>query len=91
MLTLDDKKFDTQITIREAYFIIFEFLERNWQKDNSVEIAQVLGEMALWSTDIGKAPMDAAVLPEFLSSVETVSEEIRKTGGFAGANISLGN
>jgi hypothetical protein len=45
--------------------------------------------MVLWSTDMGKAPMDAAVLPEFLTSVETVSEEIKRTGVFARANISL--
>lgn len=89
MLTLDDQKFDRQVTIREAYFVIFDFLEQNWQKDNSVEIGQVLGEMALWNTDMGKAPMDGAVLPEFLTSVETVLEEIKITGVFARANISL--
>jgi hypothetical protein len=89
VLTLNDKKFDRQVTLREAYFMIFEFLEQNWQKDNSVEIGQVLSNMALWSTDVGKAPMDAAVLPEFIASCEAVREEIERTGMFARANISF--
>ncbi|VVE37697.1 hypothetical protein PHO31112_03979 [Pandoraea horticolens] len=66
---------ETPVTLRRAYLIMFEFLEREWERsDRPEELGSLLGSLALWSEPNGKGvPMDAAIFPEWISALRSTT------------------
>ena len=80
---------DTKVTLGRAYQVMYEFLDKEWQlrgKSKSDQLGEILSNLSLWETESGsKEPMDASVLPQWLSSAETVI----LTENYDGSDIKL--
>ncbi|WP_155720445.1 hypothetical protein [Burkholderia anthina] len=78
------------VTLRQAYLVMFEFLEREWEcLDRPDVLGALLGNLALWGEPNGQgAPMDAAVFPEWLECAYRVLR-CDQLGGYANADIKL--
>jgi len=67
---------DTKVSLKQAYQVMFEFLDKEWQlmgKSKTDQLGGILGNLSLWETESGnKEPMDGAVFPQWLESAETV-------------------
>ena len=67
---------ETKVSLKQAYLIMFEFLDKEWElmgKSKTDQLGGILGNLALWDTQSGgKEPIDAAVFPQWLDSAETV-------------------
>ncbi|PCE30801.1 hypothetical protein [Burkholderia ubonensis] len=81
---------ETAVTLRQAYLMMFEFLEREWERlDRPDVVGALLGNLALWGGPNGQgAPMDAAVFPEWLECAHHVLAR-DQLGGYANADIKL--
>lgn len=81
---------DSAVTLRQAYLVMFEFLERKWERlDRPDALGALLGNLALWGESNGQgAPMDAAVFPEWLDCAHRVLGR-EQLGGYANADIKL--
>ncbi|MBW0447396.1 hypothetical protein [Paraburkholderia phenoliruptrix] len=81
---------ESAVTLRQAYLVMFEFLELQWTRlDKPDELGALLGNLALWDRSNGQGvPMDAAVFPEWLECAHRVLRD-EQGGGYAGADISL--
>ena len=89
-MNLNSQEFEEQISLKQAYLIMFHFLETNWQGCWETELGSILGELALWSThDDQKAPMDAAVLPIFIEAAKKVIDDESTDRGYRNADIKL--
>lgn len=89
-LNLNSPEFEEKISIKQAYLIMFQFLETNWEGCWETELGQILGELSLWSTHDGQPiPMDGAVLPTFLEAAAKVLTDENSPEGFRGADIKL--
>ncbi len=82
---------DDNLSVKQAYLVMFAFLERQWESLGRPEdLGVLLGELALWETSSGaREPMDRAVFPSWLDCVRTVLEAEFGPGGFGGANVAL--
>lgn len=88
--SLSRPEFDQPITIREAYLAMFDFLDKNWSGCLDYELGTILGTLSVWDTTEGeKAPMDVAILPEFLAAVERVRKAENGKDGYSGADIQF--
>lgn len=81
---------ESAVTLRQAYLVMFEFLEREWERlDRPEVLGALLGSLALWGDSYGRgAPMDAAVFPEWLECAQRVIRD-DELGGYTSADISL--
>jgi len=81
---------ESAVTLRQAYLIMFEFLEREWERLNGSEVlGALLGSLALWGESHGRgAPMDAAIFPEWLECAHRVLRD-DELGGCKCADIRL--
>ncbi len=86
---LTSLEFDERISLRDAYLSMYEYLNSYNQRCNGkAEVRDVLSEMSLWDNVKGdKAPMDGAVLPDWLEAVKTVQEAQKTDAGYRGADI----
>lgn len=82
---------ENTITVRQAYLIMFAFLEREWELlGRPVELGGLLGSLSLWETESGeKEPMDAAVFPEWVACAKMVLESEENTIGNSSADILI--
>ncbi|KFG97980.1 hypothetical protein GQ56_0106775 [Burkholderia paludis] len=81
---------ESTVTLRQAYLIMFEFLEREWESlDRPEVLGALLSSLALWGEPNGQgAPMDAAVFPEWLECARRVLRDGQR-GGYGNADIRL--
>ncbi|CAN0627469.1 conserved protein of unknown function [Burkholderia multivorans] len=81
---------ESAVTVRQAYLVMFEFLEREWERlDRPDLLGALLGNLALWGEPRGQgAPMDAAVFPEWIECAHRVLRD-DELGGYANADIRL--
>lgn len=67
---------NTKITLKEAYKIMFNFLDKEWESQGESKTDQlggILSNLSLWETESGnKEPIDASVFPKWLESAEIV-------------------
>lgn len=85
---INDPKLNELITKRDAYLAMFEYLNSNWERCPSLELSVILSSMSLWDSVNGdKAPMDGAVIPEFLESIDIVLNKQKTEEGYRGADI----
>lgn len=87
MPTID---FDTQISIRQAYLTMFEYLDRYWnERDKPEVVGDILSQLSLWDSEEGKTPMDASVFPEWLDCAQKVINQENTADGYRNADIKL--
>jgi len=82
---------ETNVTLRDAYLTMFEYLRRYWESTGKPhEIGSLLGELSLWQTQSGSTePMDAAVFARWLSAAQSVLEAQATSPGYRAANMLL--
>ena len=81
---------ESTVTLRQAYLIMFEYLEKYWEKRSKPdEIGALLGDLSLWNTIEGKRPMNGSVFPNWLNCARTVLTDEQRDGGYTQANIDL--
>lgn len=82
---------ETPVTLRQAYLIMFDFLEREWERlERPDDLGALLSSLALWNERNGKGvPMDAAIFPEWIECARRVLHRDRTTGGYTNADIIL--
>lgn len=86
---MDEVSMDTQVSLRQAYMIMFDFLEGHYNRNGKPdEIGNLLGQLALWDSANGKEPMDGAVFPDWLKSASSVLKE-DELGGYKNIDIKL--
>ena len=80
---------ESKITVKEAYLVMYEFLDRYWNDHNKPdEIGDILSNLSLWECEDGSlAPMDGAVFPEFLNCTLKVISEEKTNEGYRDADI----
>jgi hypothetical protein len=85
---MEKPSMEAVVTLRQAYLIMFEFVEREWKRlDRPEVLGALLSNLALWGDPHGQgAPMDAAVLPEWLECAQRVLRD-DELGGYANADI----
>lgn len=85
---ISSPELDTRISLRDAYLSMVEFLQTHWQGCGDEPLGSVLGMLSLWDNTRGdKAPMDGAVLPDWLESARRVQEAQKTEAGYRGADI----
>ena len=78
-------KLTQEITVRQAYLAMFEYLRRYNERSQSDEIGGLLGGLSLLA-DGGSA--DPAALRDFLDSIDAVRQEEGRNGyGDAGLKL----
>ena len=89
-INIGSPELENKISLAEAYLIMFEFLETNWNGCWETELGSVMGELSLWQNPEGqKLPMDAAVLPTFLQAAKKVLATQDPIKNYSGADIAL--
>ena len=82
--------FDTQITVKQAYLAMFEYLDRFWNQRNKPEdVGVLLGLLSLWNSDEGKRPMDNKVFSEWLDCTKKILDTEGSEKGYRNADIDL--
>lgn len=81
---------ESAVTLRQAYLVMFEFLELQWTRlGKPDELGGLLSTLAMWDKSNGRGdPMDAVVFPEWLECASRVLRD-EQGGGYAGADIRL--
>lgn len=81
---------ESKVTLKEAYLIMFDYLEKHWEETGKTDdIGALLGELSLWDTENGKQPMDGAVFPRWLKCANIVLEKEQTNEGYRNADIQL--
>jgi hypothetical protein len=87
---MTDINFDTKISVRQAYLVMFEYLDRYWTvRKKSGELAVLISGLQLWDSDKGKLPMDSSIFPEWLDCVKKVLKDEDTDTGYRSADIQL--
>jgi hypothetical protein len=79
---------DTTLTVRQAYLVMFEFLQQHYERGPTDEIGGLLGSLSLLADG---TPADAAMLGDFENAVMTVLAAEAKPGGYREADFKLGS
>ena len=81
---------ESTVSVKQAYLIMFEFLNKEWELSGSSKTDQlggILSNLSLWETEGGGSePMDSAVFPQWL---ECASNVLKSKEGYDGADIKL--
>lgn len=82
---------DTPVTVRQAFLIMYAYLEMHWESVNKPdEIGALLSDLSLWETESsGKEPMDATVFPTWLECAQSVLAAESTPEGYRNANILI--
>lgn len=88
---MDSPSMETPVTLRQAYLIMFDFLEREWERlGRSDELGALLSSLSLWAEPNGKGvPMDAAIFPEWIECARRVLQSEQTSDGYPNADIRL--
>jgi hypothetical protein len=85
-----DINFDTMISVRQAYLIMFEYLDKYWERTGKpTAVGDVLSGLALWDSEEGKRPIDASIFPEWLDCAKKVLTDENTDSGYRSADIKL--
>lgn len=84
-------KMETEVTLKQAYLIMFAYLEKYWERVGKPEdLGLLLSDLSLWDTESGrKEPMDGAVFTEFLSIAQEILSLEATPEGYRGADMLL--
>lgn len=87
---MENPSMESAVTLRQAYLVMFEFLELQWNRlDKPDALGALLGNLVLWDKSNGqREPMDAAVFSEWLECAHRILQA-EQGGGYAGADIRL--
>jgi hypothetical protein len=90
-LEIGSISFDTRVTLKEAYLIMFEYLRKDYELgyQEGGEMGGMLGQLSLSYSAEGTQPMDGAVFPDFLEAAKTVLEAEQTSSGYRVADIKL--
>lgn len=79
---------DQQVSLRTAYLIMFEFLERYWERggETSDEIGGLLGSLLLL---LDGQSADSATMSDWLDAATTVVQAEKTPEGYRGADLKL--
>lgn len=81
---------NTELTLKQAYFTMFEYLNRWWTEHGKPdEVGEILSQLQLWDSEEGKVPMDASIFPEWIECAEKVLSEDDSKDGYKKADIKL--
>lgn len=84
--------FDSKVTLKEAYLIMFDYLDKYWERTGKPDdIGKLLGELSLSDKAKGKEPMDPAVISDWFYSAKNVLEEEQTADGYRYADIKFLN
>ncbi len=88
---IESISFETRVTIKEAYLIMFEYLLKDYERghEEGGEMGGMLSQLSLWDTEVGKQPMDGAVFPDFLEAAANVLRAEKTADGYRLANVRL--
>lgn len=82
--------FENKVTLKEAYLIMYEYLDKHWEETGKPDdIGALLSELSLWNTANGKQPMDNSIFPKWINCANTVLEQEKTSEGYKGADINL--
>ena len=69
---------------------MFEFLQTYWKDDWEHPLGSILGSMSICELQNGeRAPMDQAILSEWIEAIGRVRDAEARTEGFRGADLRL--
>ena len=89
-IVLNSPELKKTVTLAEAYLVMFEFLNTNWDGCWETELGSVMGELSLWNIGDGdKAPMDAAILSTFLRAYEQICSIDNPIKNYSNADIKF--
>ena len=81
---------DSKVTLRQAYLIMFDFLEKYWERTGKPgDIGGLLGDLSLGDPSEGKRPMDDPEYSDWLDSAKNVLEQEQTDAGYRGADITF--
>lgn len=84
-MATENPTLDTKVTLREAYLIMFDFLDEHWKHTGKpATIGGLLGDLSLLSD---KQPADPASYQCWLRSAKTVLESEQTAGGYRNADL----
>lgn len=87
MKTID---LETNVTVRQAYLIMFEYLDKYWTEyGKPEEIGMILSTLSLWDSEEGKVPMDSSIFPTWLTCAKKIIEDEDTENGYRNADIQL--
>ncbi|AJP58103.1 hypothetical protein UC34_16265 [Pandoraea vervacti] len=88
---MDDPSMETPVTLRQAYLIMFDFLESEWEKSGHPdELGALLGSLSLWNEPNGQGvPMDAAIFPQWIDCARRVLQRDQSSVGYTNADVKL--
>lgn len=79
----------SKMNLRQAYLVMIDYLEAYYERNGKPdEIGSLLGQLSLWDSSEGKAPMDPAVFQDWLNSAKKVLSE-EASGGYHNADVQL--
>ena len=79
---------DTMLSVRQAYFVMFEFLRQRYERGPTDEIGGLLGSLSLLPD--GQSA-DAAMLTDFEEAVTAVLAAEANQDGYREADLNLGS
>jgi hypothetical protein len=81
---------DTSTTVRQAYLIMFEYLDRHGESVGKNDAVSALLSESLWDTQSGgKEPMDNATFPAWLRCADHVLQAESGADRYRAADILL--
>lgn len=100
---MNDISMETPLTLRQAYMVMFEYLDRHWKRTgDALALSDILSDLSLWNFDSGigqtfvegqtasvKRPMDGAVFPDWLEAATKVLADEATAEGYRGADINF--
>jgi hypothetical protein len=87
---MEEIDFDTNVTLKQAYLIMFEYLDRKWESHGKQDtLGDVLSTLSLFDSASGKIPMDGSVFPEWIDCAKKVLTDEASDTGYRNADIRL--
>ena len=77
---------ESPLTYRQAYFVMFEFLRRHYERGPSDEIGGLLGSLSLLPDG---SPADPAMWPDWEQAVAAVLTAEQLPAGYRQADLNL--
>ena len=87
---MDNLTLESKVTLKEAYLIMFDYLDKYWEQTGKPDaLGGLLGELSLSATTEGMKPMDPAAFFHWLDSAKIVLEQEQTQEGYRNADIKF--